>query len=218
MIDKIDSENFKKKIFQEISKVPFGSLPKKEIELIILDAIVSSLEPEGRYDKIDKHFLSLQRYFKLTRIQLSNKILDAQLRYDQKTDKDVVDFILSNLYQKNFVAENEFIIFSIFNPLLNDTIKSYFESKGLISDTSFNKLIFKINLNGLIQFISQLENFDERLKHQLNIIINDSLELGLINNKPKKSAIEKVESISVIGSNLINVLDKLSPIIQNLFL
>ena len=147
--------------------MPFGSLPKSELELVILDAIINSLEPINSYSEIQKHFSFLQSRLNLSKTQLKNKILAAQLRFDSKSDEDVEKYILKSILNGNYSIEGNNITISIFDPLLNDRAKSYFEIREIISDTSFNQSILKINLNGFIQFLFQLENLSNLKKSEL---------------------------------------------------
>ena len=48
LIENIDNRKFVQKLFLELSKLPFGSLPKIELELVILHSII---EANGGYEK-----------------------------------------------------------------------------------------------------------------------------------------------------------------------
>lgn len=214
-------KEFTLRIFNELRKLPFGSLPKTELELLILDAIIRSIEPKEKdpYSKIEKHFNLLKAELKLSQTQLKNKLLAVQLRYDIKSDKDVEVFILESIKNGNYLVENNFIVLSIFNPLLNDQAKSYFETRGILSDTSFNKSILKISLNGLIHFLKSLDRISESKKNELEQILNQAHKDGLIQittQEIKKSNIEKFESFTVIGDNIITIIEKLTPFIPSI--
>lgn len=210
---------FSERLLSEIQRMPFGSFPKIELELIILDAVVNSIEPENPYSKIEKHFGALQTGLKLTQTQLKNKILAAQLRFDNLTERDVEIFIIKSIIYKNYSIEGGYIVLSIFNPLLNDIAKSYFETRGIISDTSFSKSIIKINLSGFLRFISKLNGFTESDKTALEIILTESVKEKLIkisDEKPASSWLEKMESVTAIASNLANVIEKIAPLLNSM--
>lgn len=214
-------KEFSLRIFNELRKLPFGSLPKAELELLILDALIRSIDPleTDPYSQIEKHFNLLKVELKLSQTQLKNKLLAVQLRYDVKSDKDVEVFILESIKNGNYLVENNFIVLSIFNPLLNDQAKSYFETKGIVSDTSFNKSILKISLNGFIQFLKSLDRISESKKDELELILNQAQKDGLIQittQETKKSKIEKFESFTVIGDNIITFIEKLTPFIPSI--
>ena len=199
--------------------MPFGSLPKSELELVILDGIINSLEPINSYSGIQKHFNFLQRELKLSKTQLKNKILAAQLRFDSKSDEDVEIYILKSILNNNYSIEGNNITISIFDPLLNDRAKSYFETREIISDTSFNQSILKINLNGFIQFLYQLDNLSNLKKSELKKILENSQSEGLIKfteTSSVKSTIEKFELVTTIGTNLFSIIEKVIPFISTL--
>jgi hypothetical protein len=210
---------FSERILTELDKVPFGSLQKVELELVILDAIIKSLEPIDSYSNLEKHFNHLQSLLKLTQTQLKNKILAAQLRFDPKTDEDVENFILKSILDGNYSIDVNYVVISILNPLLNDRAKSYFEIRNIISDTSFNKSILKINLQGFIQFLYQLNNLPIQKKSELKQILENTQSEGLIKgieSNSTKSPIEKFEIVTTIGTNLLSVIEKIKPFITTL--
>ncbi len=218
-----DHQKFAESILGEIQKLPFGSLPKKELELVILHSLIISLEDKNKncYEGVNNHFSDLMIGLKLSQTQLRNKILDAQLRFDSCEEIDVENNILHSIVEGKCSIEDKYIVFSIFNPLLFELTKSYFERRNIISDTSFGKTIFKINLKGFIFFINQLNNITNQKKVELNDFLNEAQKEGLINISSKetnKSTLDNIESLTAIGNNLINIISKLSPFLTSLFL
>ena len=214
-------EAFAAAIFNELQKLPFGSLPKTELELVILDAIIRSIQPDDPYSNIEKHFNNLKQFLKLSQTQLKNKILAAQLRFDLKTDRDVEQFIFNTLVKKQYVIEGDYIVFSIFNPLLNDQTKSYFETRQIITDTSFNKSIVKINLNGLVKFLLNSYEINEVQKQSIHTTLYELKEEGLISFSTENSfdtTIDRIDKVMSIGTSLITIIEKLTPAITNIFL
>lgn len=210
-------QTFSERILSEIQKMPFGSLPKIELELVILDALIRSLEPVDSYSKIEKHFGFLQKNLKLTQTQLKNKILSAQLRFDTKSEIDVENYILASIVNEKYSIENNFIVITIFNPLINDLAKSYFETRGIILDTSFNKNLLKINLKGFIQFVFKLDRLTDPSKNELIEILNNAKDEGILNfskDIPKKSILERIESITVSSINIITIVEKFSSFLK----
>jgi hypothetical protein len=211
-----NSEAFTENILTEIEKLPFGSLPKAELELLILDSIIRSIEPEDPYGHIEKHFNELKTTLRLSQTQLKNKILSAQLRYDKITDSDVEKFILQALGNNNYMIENNFIVIPIFNPLLNDQAKSYFEIKRIITDTSFNKSLLKINLNGFISFIEQLSFINHLQKNSIFEYLDRACAEGIIISKDKDASriFEVISDTTSIGANLITIIQSIINLIQ----
>jgi hypothetical protein len=213
-----DHKNFTESILKEIQKLPFGSLPKTELEMIILHSIICSIEPNDPYSNIYKKYNELKNILKLSQVQLKNKILAAQLRFDSINDKEVENHIIKSLLKGEYSVEGSNYIITIFNPLLNEQAKSYFEIRKIISDTSFNKTILKINLNGFVKFIYQLNDITDEKKVEIQKILKEVQYQGMIsisNKDSKKSLLEKIESITVIGNNLINIIEKFSPFLNS---
>jgi hypothetical protein len=186
----INHQLFSDRILTEIQKTSFGSLPKLELESVILDALIRALEPRDSYSNIEKHFTFLQRELKLSQTQLKNRILSAQLRFDSKSEVDIENNILNCIQNKKYSIDGQYIVLNIFNPLLNDLTKSYFETKGIISDTSFNRSIVKIHLKGFIIFLINLNRLTDTTEQELIAILNNAEERGELKytlELPKKS-------------------------------
>jgi hypothetical protein len=217
-----DHQKFAESILEQIQKLPFGSLPKKELELVILHSLIISLEHKNKnsYEGVNNHFSDLMIGLKLSQTQLRNKILDAQLRFDSCEEIDVENNILHSIVEGKCSIEDKYIVFSIFNPLLFELTKSYFERRNIISDTSFGKTIFKINLKGFILFINQLDSLTSKHKVELGEILKDAEKEGLIklsSNRSEKSKLDNIESLTTIGNNLFDIISKLSPFLTSLF-
>jgi hypothetical protein len=189
---------------------------------VILHSLIISLEDKNKnsYEGINNHFSDLMIGLKLSQTQLRNKILDAQLRFDSCEEIDVENNILHSIIEGKCSIEDKYIVFSIFNPLLFELTKSYFERRNIISDTSFGKTIFKINLKGFILFINQLDSITNKQKVELGEILKDAEKEGLINLSSKRSeklTLDNIESLTTIGNNLFDIISKLSPFLTSLF-
>jgi hypothetical protein len=212
-----DHKKFSEAILFQIQKMPFGSLPKSELELVILDALLRALDPINPYSSVEQHFDYLKRELKLSHTQLRNKIFAAQLRYDIKQDKDVEYLILHSVINENYSIEGSYLVFTIFNPLMNDLTKSYFETRNIITDASFNKSILKININGFIKFLYQCEMIEH--KDKVQFFIQESLDKGFLTSEHKTSSssvLEKIDRITSVGANLLTFLEKLNPLLTNI--
>jgi hypothetical protein len=212
-------QTFTDRILSEIQNKPFGSLPKVELELVILDALIKSLEPTDSYSNLESHINFLQRELRLTQTQLKNKILAAQLRFDSINEKDVENYILKSILSGKYNIDGGYIVILIFNPLLNDLAKSYFETIQIITDTSFNKSILKINLNGFLKFLFKADGINEKQKQKINELLLEAKDEGLISISTENSfdtKIDHIDKVVSIGTSLITFIEKLTPIITNI--
>ena len=195
LIKTIDEKEFVKNLFHEISKLPFGSLPKTELELAILHSIIES---NGGYENIFKNSLVLQRALKLSQTKFKNKVLESQLRFD-KTKIKVEDYLKNSILETSvdeLIIEEKYLVLYISNPLLLDNIKTYFDSKQIINDTSFNKGIVKIENKGLLKILidilddKQLKKIEDKFKEEQNL---KNINFSLVN----KLRIESIFSVSI---------------------
>lgn len=115
IIKKIDKVKFAESILDQLSKLPFGSIPKTELELAILHSIIES---NGGYNDLNSNSLYLQRALKLSQTKFKNKILEAQLRFD-KTNTKVEDYFKNCILQTSvdeLIIEEKYLILYISNP------------------------------------------------------------------------------------------------------
>lgn len=163
-----DKERFFDLMIGEISKLPFGSVPKKEIEAIILHALISSIESTENdpYSKIGKHIPKLMLGLKISQTQLKNKILECQLRYNSYSTEQIEELIYNQILEKQYFIENNSIHLTISNPLVLELTKNYFENKSLLNDISFSRTTLKLNTTAFIRFIleSNILNENKRSK------------------------------------------------------
>jgi hypothetical protein len=180
----IDNEKFINNFFNEFSKLPFGSLPKIELELIILHSIIES---QGGYDNLNKISGNLQRDLKISQTKFKNKVLEAQLRFDTNFI-DVEDYLRKTIVENdisNLIFDDKFLMLYISNPLLLNNIKTYFDSKQIINDTSFNKNLVKIEKRGLLKILinvlekKQLEKLEKKIREDEKL---KNTNFSLVNN------------------------------------
>lgn len=193
IIEKINKVKFAENILDELSKLPFGSLPKSELELIILHSIIES---NGGYDNINK--IEFQSALKLSQTKFKNKVLESQLRFDKPNIK-VEDYLKKNIIEvelQNLIIEDKYLVLYVSNPLLLDNLKTYLDSKQIINDTSFNKNIVKIENKGLLKILvdllekKQLKKIEEKFKEEKSL---KNLNFSLVN----KLHIDSIFSVSV---------------------
>ena len=180
----INKEKFLNNFFRELSKLPFGSLPKTELELIILHSIIES---QGGYNKLNKISGNLQRDLKISQTKFKNKVLEAQLRFDTNSI-DVEDYLRKTIVKNdisNLIFDDKFLMLYISNPLLLNDLKTYFDSKEIINDTSFNKNLVKIEKRGLLKILinvlekKQLEKLEEKIREDEKL---KNANFSLVNN------------------------------------
>jgi hypothetical protein len=180
----INKEKFLNNFFDELSKLPFGSLPKTELELIILHSIIES---QGGYDNLNAISRNLQRELKISQTKFKNKVLEAQLRFDTNSI-DVEVYLRKTIVENDIsilIFDDKFLMLYISNPLLLNDIKTYFDSKQIINDTSFNKNLVKIEKRGLLKILinvlekKQLEKLEKKIREDEKL---KNTNFSLVNN------------------------------------
>lgn len=180
----LDFEKFTKNLFKELSKMPFGCIPKTELELIIFHSIIDS---KGGYGSLNSQGPFIQKELKLSQNKFKNKVLEAQLRFDN--DRIDVKKYFQKIFFKNKISElvtdDNYLTLTVSNPLLLNDIKVFFDSNEIINDYSFNKSILKIDKKGLLKILNniidevQLKQIEKKFVEDLNL---KEFKFSLINN------------------------------------
>ena len=195
LISNLDNEEFVKSLFIELSKLPFGSLPKAELELVILHSII---EAQGGYKKLNEITPALQRSLKLSQTKFKNKVLEAQLRFDE-TKIEPKLFLKEVIFQRDFselIIDEKHLTIYISNPLSLDVIKTFFDSNEILNDSSFNKNILKIQTRGLLRILTKV--LDEKQLSTIESELRKNKELS--NNS--FSLIRNVNIESIFSANI----------------
>lgn len=186
LFEKLNTEKFVKNIITELKKLPFGNLPKSELELIIFHSIIESL---GGYDNINQNSLFIQRELKISQATFQKKVLDSQLRYD-KNIKSPKEILIDYLFKKDIsdlVFKDEYLILYVSNPLNKDTLKSFLNSNEIINDSSFNNNILKLHSKDIIKLITLITDNETQIKEfereiQKKVDLKENVTFSLINN------------------------------------
>lgn len=197
LFSKLNKEKFTDNLLREISKLPFGSLPKAELELAILHSII---EAYGGYDELNKNSLFIQRELMLSQTKFKNKVLEAQLRFDTSRTEPV-EFFNEIIFQKEFsdlIFEENYLIIYLSNPFKRDTLKTYLDSIEVLNDASFNNGVIKIHSKGLLKILPKIID-EEDLLTKIETQIIDACKLTTNNSF---SLVGSINLESVFSANL----------------
>ena len=164
--NKLVEKDFVDSLFIELSKLPFGSLPKSELELVIFHSIIKA---HGGYDKLNENRLFFQKELKLSKTKFNNKVLEAQLRYDKLVEpKEILNDYIFNKDVSELRFDGKYLSFYISDPLKRDILKTYFDSLEFLNDSSFNPNIVKIHYRDLLILVAQsLDDSEVRVIQQV---------------------------------------------------
>jgi hypothetical protein len=118
----------------------FGSMPRKEIELLMLEGLV-----KARYLDADPTLYQLTQRLKITRARSRNLIYERDLR---RLDAAKLDQLLQSVITKPLIQkQGDLFCLEIENPLLTDHIKYRLGQLGHVTDGSFSPSIVKLTLD-----------------------------------------------------------------------
>lgn len=140
----------------------FSALPKKEIDLVVLDALISlellSNEPT---------LYELVQNLKITRSKARNLLYDRELRRSTQAQLDVKLFeaLKSPILQK----QGDLFVLEIENPLLTDYLRAKIHKLGYATDASFSPSLTKLSLDAFTALI------EDHLENDLHAGIQEAL-------------------------------------------
>jgi hypothetical protein len=127
----------------------FGSLPKGEIELLILDAlqrIGAIAEAPGIYELVSK--------LRVTRAKARRLIYDQELRRSSIED---LDRRLRELLKRPLIQKNgDLFVLEVESPLLSDHLRARVQQLGHVTDGSFSPNLVKLGLDAMTALIGSL--------------------------------------------------------------
>lgn len=186
----------------------FGSLPKKEVDLIVLKA----LEDLGYLNK-EPSLYELVSKLRVTRTKARNLIYDQDLRRldDISLDIRVKEALKTPLLQK----QGDLFVLEIENPLVIDHLRSKLQQLGHASDGSFSPSLVKISIGAVAALIEDYLTKSQRKAIQKSLTkagVPDSSLQGMIKSTIKAAA-KKVAQDS--GEALVEkASDYISPVID----
>ncbi len=143
------------KILQELlskyTEPSFGVLPKSEINLIFLEALI-----ETKYISENPSVYELVSKLKITNTRARTLIYERELRkFDTaKLDEKLVEILCKPIIEKN----GKLFLFEIENPLLIDHLKSKLKVLGCLSDGSFSPSIVRLSSKAFIELVDNCLN------------------------------------------------------------
>ncbi|BCL76782.1 hypothetical protein JHS3_25180 [Jeongeupia sp. HS-3] len=133
----------------------FGALPKLEIELLVLDALI-----ETGFIGREPDVYGLVSGLRITRSKARNLLYSRELRHSSLADLDrkAKALLKRPLIQKN----GEQFLLEIDNPLLADHLRARVQKRGFVSDGSFSPNIVRLGLDALSALIEDYLSDDEK--------------------------------------------------------
>lgn len=142
-------------LFDKFMDPAFGTLPKKEVDLLIFEA----LEKVGYVDE-DSNLYDLVTLLRVTKTKARNLVYDQELRRmdSAQLDKKILEALKRPLLQK----QGDLFLLQIENPLVSDHLKSKIQKLQFASDGSFSPDIIKLSLNAITALVENVIPEEQR--------------------------------------------------------
>ncbi len=137
---------FGKNVWKEISKQPLGSLPKRELELIILKAALDS-------KLISNHPAGIAASFKLSILKANNYLTEIGLRNHFLSDKDALAELILIMTQNEIITKDSHLSVPIANVNLRIWIERKIALINLNPGETTRKDIIKLTPLGLLRIL-----------------------------------------------------------------
>jgi len=195
-----NSNNFTEDLFKEILLKGFGTMSKKDIDILLMHLLFK----DKQFSSDEDHY-TIAKILKTTPAKVRNLIYDMQLRYDNE-ELNIQEILLTMLLNKKYIVDGNFIILEIRNPQYKDLFEYEVRNVGGFSDGSFNNNIIKLKKEAFEKlFNSFFDGFDlEKIKKELSK--KELEELKSIN--PKDSGEFIFSLLKIFGESTAKQLGK----------
>jgi len=199
---------FANKFLTKFLENGFESLPKREIEIYIMNLLLEDDQFINESGDIDFHEISL--ILKLSETKVRNLIYEVELKY--RNNNNFLEQLIELIEKQKYEVDGDKIKFSIQSSLL----KQYFEYEirklpNSISDGSFSKNIVTISKETFEKLLKSLYKDDEKINKFIDKLPDDKKEII----KDKDSLFKEFvrEFIKRTGSRSANLIfDILNPV------
>lgn len=165
------SRVFGEEILETLRRVPFGSLPKTELDLTLFRAFIAAGILE-----VHLPVFEIARRLEIT----PSRVRSLLYRYRLETQDSgaVLDEIAAALTRTRFEMSADRIVFGIEDPYLRDSLAALLKEHGVFADTSFNPETVSLTLRAFVDFADRRLGDDDRrailtaLQHDTHVELN----------------------------------------------
>lgn len=140
-----------------------GALPKREMELLLLDALITV----GYLDKDPKVYDMVQR-LKITKGRARTLLYDLELRRQNETSLD--EMVVAALKKPLLQGQGYAIALEIENPYLADHIRNRITELGHVSDGSFSPSLIRLSASAAAALVDHYLDRVEKKKVERALI------------------------------------------------
>jgi hypothetical protein len=166
------SRAFGESILESLRRVPFGSLPKTELDLTLFRAFIAAGILE-----VNLPVFEIARRLEITPSRVRGLLYRYRLE-TQDSDDNVLDDITAALTRTRFEMTADRVVFGIEDPYLRDSLAALLKEHGVFADSSFNPETVSLSLDAFVDFASDRLGDDDRrrilaaLQHDTHVELN----------------------------------------------
>jgi hypothetical protein len=163
---------FGESILESLRRVPFGSLPKTELDLTLFRAFIAAGILE-----VNLPVFEIARRLEITPSRVRGLLYRYRLE-SQDSEDNVLDDITAALTKTRFEMTADRVVFGIEDPYLRDSLAALLKEHGVFADSSFNPETVSLSLNAFVDFASDRLDDDDRrrilvaLQHDTHVELN----------------------------------------------
>ena len=143
-------------MLETLRRVPFGSLPKTELDLALFRALIDS----GLLE-VNLPVFEIARRLEITPSRVRGLLYRYRLE-NQDGDASVIDEITAALTKTRFEITADRIVFGIEDPYLRDSLAALLKEQGIFADSSFNPETVTLTLEAFVDFADKRLTDDDR--------------------------------------------------------
>jgi len=153
-----DPEAFAHGFLEEFMRSGFGSMPKRDMEIMVLHLLVR----DGQYD-LPSDLFKACRELKLTETRVRSLYQSLQLKYALYDETEAKRRFAELLEQGLIESKNGRLTFIVRDPLLRQYFEEWVASLGRFADSSFNKNLVVVSTETFRDVVTRLAvgDFDE---------------------------------------------------------
>lgn len=181
-IPDVEKINFFDRFLSKFLENGFGTLPKREIEILIFHLLYN----ESTFIE-DKTNYEMANLLKISESKIKSLKADADLKYQRTNNKEALQHIAEMIFstqQAHPEIDGDYIQFSLEDPVLTREFSHAVKQLGYATDSSFNSEIIRVNASVFLNvFIDNFESVEKKFIEIVKKEIKNQDEFQTILNK-----------------------------------
>jgi hypothetical protein len=136
--------------------VPFASLPKTELDLMLFRAFIAA-----GILRVDMPVFEIARRLEITPSRVRSLLYRYRLE-NQGDEENSLDEIVAALGRTRFDLTSDRVVFGIEDPFLRDSLAALLKEHGVFADSSFNPETVTLSLAAFVDFATSRLTEDAR--------------------------------------------------------